>query len=172
MDIISQLAGAFNSSVVQSMFFVVKIIFALAGFIFLGFIMFMLMRTQWIRFKYLFDLVEFFTFRPYGVRRITKAWTKIQQRLQSGDETEYKLAVIEANSMLEETLKRLGILGKTFKERLSNITPTIIPNLNDVIKAHQTRDSIVHDPNFRLSLIDAQKTLDIFEEAFRSLDLI
>lgn len=172
MEIISQLIEFFNSPAVQGIFFVIKVVFALTGFVFLGFIIFMIFRTQWIKFKYLFDFAEFLTFRPYGVRRITKAWAKIQQRLRSQDEAEHKLAIIEADSMLEETLKRLGILGQTLQERLSNLTPTIIPNLNDVIEAHQTRDSIVHDPNFQLSLRDAQKTLDIFEEAFRSLDLI
>lgn len=147
-----------DSKYVDILFFIVKVISASIGFVFLGFLLFMLLRTEWLRFKIAFDFSEFFTFKPYGVRRITKAWAKIEKRLDSGDEAEYKLAIIEADGMLEEILKRLGISGQTLSDRLLNVTPTIIPNLDDIIKANQTRDSIVHDPNFKFSLSEAQKT--------------
>lgn len=172
MDIISQFSISFNSPIFQNVFFAIKIVFVLFGAIFLVSIALMLVRTQWINYKYLFDFSEFLTFRPYGMRRITKTWAKVRGRLEGGDEAEYKLAVIDADSMLEDTLKRLGIAGQTLQERLLSIVPTIIPNIDDVKKAHETRDSIVHNPNYQLSLREAEKTLDIFEEAFRSLDLI
>ena len=161
-----------ESEIFNTLFLIVKIILASVGFAFLGFVIFMLFRTEWARFKYNLDVTEFFTFRPYGVRRISKQWAKIEKRLDSGDESEYKLAVIEADDIFGEILKRLGISGKTLSERLLNITPTIIPNLDDVISAHQTRDSIVHDPNFKLSLNEAQKILEVFGIAFRGLDLL
>ena len=161
-----------ESEIFNTLFLIVKIISASIGFAFLGFVIFMLFRTEWARFKYVLDVAEFFTFRPYGVRRISKQWAKIEKRLDSGDESEYKLAVIEADDIFGEILKRLGISGKTLSERLLNITPTIIPNLDDVISAHQTRDSIVHDPNFKLSLNEAQKILEVFGIAFRGLDLL
>ena len=99
-------------------------------------------------------------------------WQKIQQRLETANEAEYKLAVIEADGMLNDILLRMGFRGETLGDRLKILTSAIIPNLNDVAQAHQTRNNVVHDPDYRLTLQEAQKTLEIYKATFTNLDLI
>ena len=57
-------------------------------------------------------------------------------------------------------------------ERLKNVTEAIIPNIQEVTKAHAVRNNIVHDPDYHLTLEETRKILTIYEDTFRALDLI
>ena len=136
------------------------------------FSLFVLTRTMWMKFFFLFDFTEFFTFRPYGLRRMARRWQQILLRLESGNEAEYKLAVVEADDMLSNILLRMGFRGETLGDQLQILTPAIIPNLTDATQAHQVRNNVVHNPDYRLTLEEAQKTLEIYQVIFGNLDLI
>lgn len=148
---------------------ILKILFIVAALILLGFIIFALIKTLWLKRLILWDLVEFFSFRPYGIRKVVKAWAKITARLETGLESEYKLAIIEADSMLNDILKRMGFGGETLGERLEKLTVAILPNLKQIWEAHKIRNNIVHDPDYRLTLDEARRVLDIYEQALRDL---
>ncbi len=148
---------------------ILKILFIVAVLILLGFIIFALAKTSWLKRLLIWDLVEFFSFRPYGVRKVVKAWAKITARLETGLESEYKLAVIEADSMLDDILKRMGFGGETLGERLEKLTAATLPNLEQIWEAHKIRNNIVHDPDYRLTLDEARRVLDIYEQALRDL---
>lgn len=156
----------------QGILILLKILAVAVALVMLAFMAFVVLRTQWIYFRVLFDLGEFFTFRPYGVKRVTKEWEKLQGRLSSASEPEYKLAVLEADRMLDETLSRLNIPGQNLRERLSATTIAVIPNMKEVEEATQTRNNIVHDPDYHLSLADARRVLAAYEETFKHLDLL
>jgi hypothetical protein len=118
------------------------------------------------------DLVEFFTYRPYGAKRMNKAWNKILQRLETGNESEYKLAIVEADDLLNSTLERMGYAGEDLESRLANLTAIILPGIQDVKEAHRIRNNIVHDPDYRLSLHDARNTIEIYEKALKDLQVL
>ena len=149
---------------------ILKILFIIIALILLGFVIFALVKTLWLKRIWIWDVVEFFSFRPYGVRKVVKAWAKITARLETGLESEYKLAVIEADSILNDILKRLGFGGETLGERLEKLTAATIPNLEQVWEAHKIRNNIVHDPDYRLTLDEARKVLGIYEQALRDLE--
>lgn len=148
---------------------ILKILFIVAALILFGFIIFALAKTAWLKRLWIWDLVEFFSFRPYGVRKVVKAWAKITSRLETGLESEYKLAVIEADSILNDILKRMGFGGETLGERLERLTTATLPNLKQIWEAHKIRNNIVHDPDYRLALDEARRVLDIYEQALRDL---
>lgn len=148
---------------------IVRFLFILFSAALLGFIIFALIKTLWLKRLIFWDLEEFLTFRPYGVRKIVKEWVKIKNRLDKGMESEYKLCVIEADAMLDEILKGMGAAGASLGERLEKMTPASLPSLDQVKLAHSTRNNIVHDPNYKLELDDAKKTIEIFEKALTDL---
>jgi len=149
--------------------FILKVVFIFIFLFFLVGIIFFLTRTSWLRYILLSDITEFLTFRPYGIRKIEKIWSRTKARLDRGLESEYKLAVIEADSMLDDILKRMGYSGETLGERLTKLTAATLPNIEDIKTAHQIRNNIIHDPDYRLSLDEARKVLDIYEKALRDL---
>ena len=160
------------SPTVQDQLLIPKIILGALAALLLGFIAWAFFNTSWFRYAFLTDLQEFITFRSYGLRKMTDRWQKTLARLETAQEAEYKLAVIEADSMLDEALKRMSFPGATVDERLQNLSQAVVANVEEVQKAHALRNNVVHDPNFRLSLDEARGTLSTFEKAFQSLDLI
>ncbi len=146
-----------------------KILFLIFFFVFFGFIVFVLTKTSWLRRLVIWDLAEFFSFRPYGVRRMVKAWAKITSRLETGLESEYKLAVIEADSILDNILNRMGFGGEALGERLNKLTVATLPNCEQVREAHKIRNNIVHDPSYRLDLDEAKRVLGVYQQALRDL---
>ncbi len=117
------------------------------------------------------DWAEFLTFRPFGAVKIEKGWLKIKARVDTGLESEYKLAVMEGDIMLDDILKKMGYHGETLGERLNSLTIATLPNIERIKEAHQTRNNIIHDPDYRLSLDETRKVLDVFEQAFRDLEV-
>jgi len=172
MEGLLQSLSVINNPGLQETLTLVRWALITIGVVLLLFSLYVLVRTMWLKFAFLFDFSEFFTYRPYGLRRMTAKWQKVRSRLESTNEAEYKLAVIEADGILNDILLRMGFRGETLGDRLKSLTTGIIPNLEDVSKAHQTRNNVVHDPDFRLTLEEAQRTLEIYEVAFRNLDLI
>ena len=148
-----------------------KIIFISIGIILLAAIFILLSKASWLKYRMLEDWTEFFVYRPFGVKKTFKQWAKILKRLETENETEYKLAVIEADSLLDEILKKMGIEGEVLGERLKQLKPGILPNFEEAWQAHKIRNNIVHDPDYRLDLAEAKKVVSIYEQTFRDLEM-
>jgi len=151
-------------------FSVLRNVFLFFSLILVVSIIFFLFKASWLRHKILYDASEFLTYRPFGVKKIVRVWNKIKNRLDAGLESEYKLAVIEADNMMDKTLKRMGYGGETLGERLNKITSATLPNLDELREAHQSRNNIVHDPDFKLTLDEAKRIMEFYEKAFRDLE--
>lgn len=150
-----------------------KIIFISIGIILLAAIAILLSKASWLKYRMYEDWTEFFVYRPFGVKKTFKQWAKILKRLETENETEYKLAVIEADSLLDEILKKMGIEGEVLGEKLKQLKlkPGILPNFEEVWQAHKIRNNIVHDPGYRLNLTEAKKVISIYEQTFRDLEM-
>jgi len=153
-------------------FLVLKIIFMIVGLIFFGFIIFALIHTSWLKRVIIWDLQEFFSFRPFGVKKVGKDWEEIKAKLKAELESEWKLAVIEADKMLDDTLNRMGFGGVSLGERLEKLTTATLSNIEEVRIAHKIRNNIVHDPTYRLSLEETKKTILIYEKALTDLQAL
>jgi hypothetical protein len=101
-----------------------------------------------------------------------KEWAKIQEHFFKGDENDLKIAVIEADKLLEEALREAGIRGLHLGDRLKNIKPDQLPNIDAVWQAHKLRNDIVHQSTFKLKRDLAEKALDIYEVTLKQLGLL
>lgn len=146
-----------------------KILLIALALIFFGFIILALNKTTWLKRMFIWDIVEFFSFRPYGVRKVEKDWAKITARLETDLESEWKLAIIEADSILNGILMKMGFGGEALGERLDRLTAATLSNLQQIREAHKIRNNIVHDPDYRTSLDEAKRVVGIYEEALRDL---
>lgn len=149
-----------------------KVIFAIASFGFIFGIVYFLLKTKWLKRLFLQDLVEFLSFKSYEMRKFPKAWEKIIRRLRKEGEAELKLAVIEADDLLNDVLERMGSPGETLGEKLKRLDKTTLPNLDEILEVHKIRSNIVHDPTYRLSLEQARKVLRVYKKALLHLEAI
>jgi hypothetical protein len=101
-----------------------------------------------------------------------KEWAKIEEHFYKGDENDLKVAVIEADKLLEEALKEAGVRGTHLGDRLKNLKKDQLPNLDQLWQAHRLRNDIVHQPTFKLKRDLAEKALNIYEETLKGFHLL
>ena len=152
-----------------SWLFIVKAIFIIASITLVVAIIFCHMRCSYLKFLIYMDVSEILTYRPFGLKRIEKDWNKVKVRLDAGLESEYKLAIIEADNMMDSVLKRMGYGGENLGERLGNLTSATLPNIEEIKEVHQMRNNIVRDPSYTVTLDDARKIMDAYEKGFQDL---
>jgi hypothetical protein len=176
MEIVLDVIAFINAPGLQEHIFVASLrwLFLMVGSFFLILIVYVMRTSEtWQLLNVVTaDAPEFFSYRPRGMTRIGRRWRKIMARLETGNEAEYKLAIIEADTILGEILQKMNLPGETTEQRLAATTKIMIPTLDSAIEAHEIRNTIVYDPNYRISLADVRRIMDIFETVFRGLDLM
>ena len=160
-----------SSPELQDMLFPVKLVFVAFAMFFLAFVIYFMINSSWLQYKFLEDVTEFFSWQAYGQREMSKLWNKIKKRTESGTEADYKLAIIDADDFLSEVLDDRGYDGKNFQEIINKAGRLIAPILQDVLAAHEVRNAIVYDPDYKLPTDQAKKILDTYESAVNSIGL-
>lgn len=160
-----------SSPQLQDMLLPVKIVFIFCAIYFLFFVIYLMINSSWLQYKFLEDTSEFFHWESYGQRQMQKQWERIKKRFESGAESDYKLAIIDADDFLAEVLDNRGYEGKDFGDTLNKAGKLIPQILEDVLGAHEVRNSIVYNPDFKLSTEQAKKVLATYEEAIKGIGM-
>lgn len=171
----NQMADVFSVviSIINSPAFItsLKLIFITIGIaLFIG-IIFFLFRNNWLKNRFLENAVEIVSYRPFGVKKTFKQWAKLIKKMEKGKDSDHKMVVIEADSILNDVLQKMGYKGETTKELLEQIDSKILPNIENIWKAHKMRNTVIHEPDYKLTLEETKKILDIYEQAFRYLEM-
>lgn len=95
---------------------------------------------------------------------LTKNWKKIKKDLESGDENKYKVAIIKADAIIEDMLIKLKYKGENFTDIVTNIPPGQVEHLDEIKQAHEIRNKIVLDENFKVDEKMAKETLALYEK--------
>ena len=105
-------------------------------------------------------------------RRAIIAWRQIQRRLKKGGQTNYKLAILEADKIFDEILKLSGFTGDSVDERVRQAEEGEIPNIEKLVQAHRTARKILLDPEFAVDLTLAKETIKIYQDLFYEFGLV
>lgn len=160
-----------SSPQLQDMLFPVKLVFAMFSVFFLIFVIYFMINSSWLQYKFLEDVSEFFSWKAYGTREMTKQWNRIKKRIESGAESDYKLAIIDADDLLAEVLDNSEYEGKDFNETIEKAGRLIAPILDNVLKAHEIRNSIVYNPGYKLTADKAKEVLNTYKSAINSIGM-
>ena len=149
----------------------IEFVSAIISAVFIACIVVIIVKTNWIGLKVdRFRRIILKTNLPKEVAR--KEWQKIEAHFFRGDENDLNIAVIEADKLLEEALKEAGIRGAHLGDRLKNLRPSQLPNLDQVWQAHRLRNDIVHQPTFKLKRDLAERALGIYEQTLKTFSLL
>ena len=160
-----------SSSQIQDILFPVRVVFLFFAVFFLLFVIYFMLNSSWLQYKFLEDVTEFFSWQAYGLRQMARQWGKIMKRTESGAESDYKLAIIDADDLLAEVLDDRGYDGKNIEESIQKAGKLIAPILDDVLKAHELRNSIVYNPDYKLTADEAKKALTAYESAVNNIGI-
>lgn len=104
--------------------------------------------------------------------KITKEWERIMGTLKKGDEANLKMAIIEADKLLDEILQKANFPGKDMGERLENINSAQISYIDEIWRAHKIRNRIAHEPNFKLTIQEAEEAIKNYQKALEELQVL
>jgi hypothetical protein len=95
-----------------------------------------------------------------------RRWAELLTKVKTSDGM--SLAVIEADKLLDDALKKRHFKGRTMGERLVSAQRSISDN-DAVWFAHKLRNRLVHESNVRIRKQDVQKALSGFRQALKDL---
>ncbi len=105
-------------------------------------------------------------FSKPNVEYFTKRWRDLQKLC--ADAATWPLAIIDADKLLDEALKKNRFKGKTMGERLVTAQRSIGDN-DSVWFAHKLRNKIVHEQYDKLKERDVKEALIGFRRALKDL---
>ncbi len=100
-------------------------------------------------------------------------WIKTLNYLFSQHASDWKLAVIEADAMLDSLLIQLGFKGDNIGDKLKSATQDKFHNLTSAWEVHTIRNKIAHEgASFHLSQHEAKRVIALYEQIFREFGYI
>lgn len=104
--------------------------------------------------------------------RLSK-WDEIKKKIDSPNPSDWRTAVIEADSIVDKIFEKTGFKENGLEEKLKSVEPSDFDNLQNIWDAHQVRKKITPAaPGFELSQEEAKAALDKYEKALKELRYI
>ena len=153
--------------------FRLKLASALASLVFLGLaVYFIIQLRKLIAIKIKLALDSLKKHEPAAGGAIESIWGEILRHADSAKEAEWKFAIIEADKLVDDILKKGGYPGDSMGERLTNIQKEQLLSLDGLWTAHKIRNKLAHDSAYFLRYAEARQAIKFYEEALRELNAI
>lgn len=108
-----------------------------------------------------------------GDEELLNKWQKIVAKSESQNEAEWKMAIIEADVMLDDLLNQLQLPGDTMADKLKAVEKSDFLTIEYAWEAHKARNMIAHDGgNFILSQREARRIISLYEAVFKEFKMI
>ena len=104
--------------------------------------------------------------RPLNHQYFEGKWMELLARVKTPDGM--VLAVIDADKLLDEALRKHGYKGKTMGERLVAAQRDLSSN-DSIWYAHKLRNRLVHEPDVRLRKSEARNALEGVKQGLKDL---
>lgn len=97
----------------------------------------------------------------FNKKKIYKKWAKIEKRLKTGTEANYKLAVLEADKIFDDILKNIG-----YEAEIK------ISNMVEIKQAGKVKNKIIEDNSFILSETEAGNIVTAYKKGLEDLGVL
>lgn len=161
---------SFNFDYGESIF-PLKIISLIISALFIGIIIFLLVKIRKDIENFLGQAVESIVAPAIKLskKEIDKNWQAVLDKLESPEKDSYKMAIIEADKIFDDIIKRIGYQGDDMGERLKQINSAQIANIDEIWQAHKLRNRLVHEPGFQINQSQAKRSIEIYQRAMEDL---
>lgn len=161
-----------SSPALQEQFFPIKLVFMAFTVFFFCAVIYFYINSSYLQYQFLQDTAEFFSWQAYGLRETDRHWKRIMKRTEGGSQEEYKIAVVEADDFLFQTLKDREYAGETFEELLESARKNLSDVYEKIEQGHIVRNSIIRNPDYTLDLTYAKEVLASYEVAVKTVAVV
>jgi hypothetical protein len=99
-------------------------------------------------------------------------WHATMTKFALGTPEAARVAIIEADALVDAALKGMQIEGEHLADRLSNLESDEIKSMPRVWRAHRMRNDLVHTPGFAVSPQGAERTMRDYEAFLKEIEVI
>ena len=104
--------------------------------------------------------------------KLRKKWDKISANMKSDNESLWKVAIIEGDNIIDDLIERMGYPGEHMAERLAGINPGQIDNIEELRKAHELRNRIIHEEDLKLERTQAEEVIGYYEKFLKYFEVL
>lgn len=98
-------------------------------------------------------------------------WSVIEKRLASGNTSEYKVAILEADKIIEKILGDIGYNGNSdMKQKIEHLNVMQPEDAAAIDEVHKIRNRIVFEQDFHLNLQETEKYLEMYKKYLKKFD--
>lgn len=99
-------------------------------------------------------------------------WHATMTKFALGTPEAARVAIIEADTLVDTALKNMQIEGEHLADRLSNLASDDILSMPRIWRAHRMRNDLVHTPGFAVTPQDADRTMHDYEAFLKEIEVI
>lgn len=99
-------------------------------------------------------------------------WDKIESMSRSNSQSDWKMAILEADSILDDLTKSLGYSGDNMGERMLNMNESVFPYINEAWRVHKLRNILAHETSYDLQRGEMEDAIDAYSLIFKSMNFI
>jgi len=165
----------FTSSYWQGIYFWLQIFAALISIVLVVGIVILTrkLNTVRVKFKEVKTLIEGAPqYENSVLHDFTDEWKAINKKFESGQQSDWKLAVMEADNLLDSIFQQMRIYGEDMGERLKSLSKEQLSNIDDVWKAHKLRNELAHSFSSEVREKEVKAALDAYEQAMKYLGVL
>ena len=105
-------------------------------------------------------------------KMVLERWNNAVAKLAINSPEAAKLAIIEADNLVNDVLKELGFQGEHLAERLSNLDLEDLEHDEEVFAANRLRRELTSTPGFVVNVEDGKKAIAAYEAFLKELGLL
>jgi hypothetical protein len=95
-------------------------------------------------------------------------WKDVQKHMESGNQTDWRMAILEADIMLYDMLDQMGYEGDSIGEKLKQVERASFNTLDEAWRAHKVRNIIAHEgASYILPRHEAERAIRQYEAVFK-----
>ncbi len=100
-------------------------------------------------------------------------WDKVLEHVSSEHPNDWRLAIIEADVMLDELITRMGYQGMTLGDKLKQVARGDVRTVDAAWEAHRIRNQIAHEgSDFILTQREARRVIELYGAVFEEFRYI
>ncbi len=105
-------------------------------------------------------------------KMIMERWNSAVAKLAINSPEAAKMAIIEADNLVNNALKELGFAGEDLADRLANLELEDLEHDEEVFVAHRLRKELTDTPGFVVSVEDGKRAVAAYEAFLKELGLL
>src|SRR3989344_5489315 len=102
-----------------------------------------------------------------------KRFERVMTHLNSDRESDFRLAILEADVLLDEMVTHMGYHGDSLGEKLKGVEKSDFLSLDQAWEAHAVRNKIAHEGSaFALTDREAKRVVKLYEDVFNEFHYV